>query len=124
MPDTMRLTVLVHKGVCHDATAMNDGKVIKMATVGGAGTLGMSGSLGTIEVGKKADIVLMNLRHLRSIPVHDPLETIVYSSSTEDIDTTIVNGKVIYHRGVFSCRIDEAQLAEQVMRELPLIRQS
>ena len=52
------------------------------------------------------------------MPMHDPMATIVYSSSAENIDTTIVDGKVVYRKGVFSCGIEEAQLAEQVRNEL------
>ena len=50
--------------------------------------------------------------------MHDPKATIVYSASAENIDTTIVNGKVVYRKGEFSCGIDEAMLAEQVRHEL------
>ena len=54
--------------------------------------------------------------------MHDPKATIVYSSSSENIDTTIVNGKVVYHKGGFSCGIDEEELVRQVMEEIPRIR--
>ena len=50
--------------------------------------------------------------------MHDPFATIVYSASAENIDTTIVNGKVVYRKGVFSCGVDEEQLHCQVMNEL------
>ena len=52
--------------------------------------------------------------------MHDPYATIVYSSSSENIDTTIVNGKVVYRKGRFSCGIEEALLAEQMKQELHL----
>ncbi len=118
MLDTMRLAALIHKGVCQDPTAMSAGNVVRMATVGGAKALGMEEALGSLEVGKRADIVLFDPDRIRSIPMHEPLATLVYSASAENIDTTIVNGKVVYRRGVFSCGIDETQLAEQVRREL------
>ena len=118
MLDTMRLAALIHKGACRDATAMSAGKVLRMATVGGARALGMGETLGSLEVGKKADLVLFNPDRLRSVPMHDPTATLAYSASAENIDTTIVNGKVVYRRGVFSCGIEEADLAEQVRREL------
>ena len=54
--------------------------------------------------------------------MHDPMATIVYSSSAENIDTTIVDGKVVYRKGVFSCGIEEAQLAEQVRNEFQGVR--
>ena len=48
------------------------------------------------------------------MPMHDPAATIVYSGSVENIDTTIINGKVVYRRGVFACGIEEKDLAESV----------
>ena len=118
MLDTIRLAALIHKGANCDPTAMSAENVMRMATVGGAKALGMEDKLGSLEVGKRADLVLFNPDRVRSIPMHDPMATIVYSSSAENIDTTIVDGKVVYRKGVFSCGIEEAQLAEQVRNEL------
>lgn len=118
MLDTIRLTALIHKGACRDATVMSAEKVLKMATMGGAKALGMERLIGSLEVGKKADIILFDPDRVRSIPMHDPKATIVYSASAENIDTTIVNGKVVYSKGVFSCGIEEAWLAEQIRCEL------
>ena len=118
MLDTMRLAALVHKGVRRDATAMSARQVVGMATVGGARALGRLHELGTLEVGKKADLVLFDPDHLKSTPLFDPLATVVYSSSPENIDTTIVNGKVVYQRGRFACGVDERELAEQVRAEM------
>ena len=121
MLDTIRLAALIHKGVNKDATAMSAGKVMRMATIGGARALGMGDKLGTLEVGKKADIVLLDPDRLRTIPMHEPDATIVYSSSAENVDTTIVNGKIVYRKGVFSCGIDEKQLAEEIRNSLSRI---
>ena len=118
MLDTMRLAALIHKGVCHDATAMSAEKVVRMATTGGAKALGMEKMLGSLEAGKKADIILFDPERIRSVPAHDPIATLAYSASAENIDTTIVNGEVVYRKGIFSCGIDEKQLSRQVMSEL------
>lgn len=118
MLDTMRLAALIHKGICRDATAMSAGKVVRMATMGGAHALGMDKITGTLEVGKKADILLFDPEKVRSVPMHDPIATLAYSASAENIDTTIVNGEVVYSKGSFSCGIDESQLARQVMYEM------
>lgn len=120
MLDTMRLTSLIHKGVSRDATAMSALKVVKMATAGGAKALGMENTIGSLEIGKKADIILFDPDKLKSVPMYDPMATIVYSASSENIDTTIVNGKVVYRKGSFSCGIEEEQLIEQVKQELHL----
>ena len=118
MLDTMRLTALIHKGVCRDATAMSAEKVVRIATMGGAKALGMGKMLGSLEAGKKADIILFDPERIRSVPMHSPIATLAYSASAENIDTTIVNGEVVYCKGVFSCGIDEEQLNRQVMSEL------
>lgn len=118
MLDTMRLAALIHKGARRDATAMSAESVVRMATTNGARALGMSAAIGSLEVGKKGDIVLFDPDKLKSIPMHDSLATIAYSSSSENIDTVIVDGNVVYRRGVFSCGVDEASLAEQIRDEL------
>lgn len=118
MLDTMRLAAMVQKGLHRDATAVCAQQVVEMATLGGARALGREDALGTLEVGKRADIVLFDPNHLKSTPLHDPLATIVYSSSPENIDTTIVNGQVVYQKGRFACGIEEAELAEQVQAEM------
>ena len=114
MLDAMRLAAMVQKGVLRDATAMSARQVVRMATAGGARALGREGALGTLEVGKRADVVLFNPNKLKSMPMHDPLATVVYSSSPESIDTTIVDGKIVYQGGRFACGVVEAELADQV----------
>ena len=118
MLDTMRLTALIHKGVLRDAAAMSSQEVVRMSTSGGAKALGMEKTIGSLEAGKKADIILFDPSRIRSVPMHDPFATIVYSASAENIDTTIVNGKVVYRKGIFSCGVDEAELHRQVMNEM------
>ena len=115
MLDTMRLAALIHKGICRDATAMSAKEVVRMATIGGAKALGMDKNIGTLEVGKKADIILFDPERIRSVPMHDPIATLAYSASAENIDTTIVNGEVVYSKGAFACGIDEAQLIREVL---------
>lgn len=97
---------------------MSARQVVRMATIGGARALGREDALGTLEVGKKADAILFDPNRLKSMPMHDPLATIVHSSSPENIDTTIVNGKVVYRRGRFACGVEEAELAEWVRTEM------
>ena len=121
MLDTMRLAALIHKGVCRDATAMSAEKVVRMATLGGAKALGMGKTVGTLEAGKKADIILFDPAKIKSVPMYDPIASLVYSADAGNIDTTIVNGEVVYRKGVFSCGIDEEQIYREVMSELQIL---
>jgi len=54
--------------------------------------------------------------------MHDAKATVVYASSEENIDTTVVNGKVVYHKGKFSCGIEEETLIEEINRELVTLK--
>lgn len=118
MLETMKLAALIQKGAHRDASVITAGQVMGMATRGGARALGMQDRLGTLEVGRKADMVLFDPRHLKSWPSHDAMATVVYASSEENIDTTIVDGKVCYHKGTFASGVSEAEIVEEVGREL------
>jgi 5-methylthioadenosine/S-adenosylhomocysteine deaminase len=69
--------------------------VLKMATVGGARILGLEKEIGTIEVGKNADLILVDLRSPHMAPLYHPMSTLVYSASGGDVKDVIVNGKIL-----------------------------
>ena len=118
MLETMKLAALIQKGLHRDASVISAEQVIRMATCGGAKAIGREDLVGTLEVGKKADMILFDPRHLKSFPNHDAKATVVYASAEENIDTTIVNGKVVYHKGLFSNGLNEADLIREVAAEV------
>ena len=126
MLETMKLAALIQKGFHRDASVITADQVIRMAACGGAKAIGMGNLIGTLEPGKKADMILFDPRHLKSFPNHNAEATVVYASSEENIDTTIVNGKIVYHKGTFSGGISEAELIREIdaevakMKKLPL----
>ena len=66
-----------------------------MATLGGANVLGLSHLIGSIEVGKKADIVLFNLNTPDWVPYQDPIQTLVYSATPGSVDTVLIDGQLL-----------------------------
>ena len=124
MLETMKLAALIQKGIHRDASVITAGQVIRMAACGGAKAIGMEDSVGTLEAGKKADMILFDPRHLKSFPNHDAEATVVYASSEENIDTTIVNGKVVYHKGVFAGGLSEAELIREIAVEVEKMKAS
>ena len=64
-------------------------------------------------------MILFDPRHLKSFPNHNAEATVVYASSEENIDTTIVNGKIVYHRGTFSGGCREEDLIREIGAEVP-----
>jgi len=70
-------------------------EIVKMATVGGARALGLEGEIGSIEIGKKADLILLNLDRIHSFPAADVFTTLVYSARATDVQTVIIDGEVV-----------------------------
>ena len=90
----MHLAGLVHKGHTGDATVMDAAGVIGMATADSAAATGFIDS-GTISVGKKADIVLLDAGDVHNIPLLNPVNALVYSAKGCDVHTVIVNGRIL-----------------------------
>lgn len=88
----MSLFAKVHKLINHDRTVFPAHEIVRLATLGGAKTLGMDHSIGSLEVGKKADIVLVETRSPNMFPVHDPFSVLVYSANPSNISDVWVNG--------------------------------
>ena len=70
-------------------------KVVEMATMGGARALHREGELGSLENGKLADIVVLETRSANMQPIFDPYSVLVYSANASNVNTVIVNGKII-----------------------------
>lgn len=69
--------------------------VLRMATIDGARALGMADETGSIEVGKKADLMLLNLNRLNTTPSPDPISAIVYAAGPSAVETVIIDGRVV-----------------------------
>jgi len=85
----------LHKLVNNDRTAMPPYKVVEMATLGGAKALHMEDKIGSIEKGKYADIAIVEVKSPNMIPIYDYYSALVYSANASNVETVIVNGKVI-----------------------------
>lgn len=75
---------------------------LKMATIWGAKVLGLDQEIGTLEVGKKADIITVDLRKPHLVPLYNPISTLVYSASGADVKDVIVNGRVLMKDRAFT----------------------
>ncbi|SEN78705.1 5'-deoxyadenosine deaminase [Lihuaxuella thermophila] len=114
----MRLAAILHKPA-YGPTAMKAKKVLEMATIGGARAVGMEDQIGSIEVGKKADLVILNLNKFHAYPSSevDPISRIVYSASKSDVETTIINGKIVMENRVMKT-IDEDLVLKESNRSI------
>lgn len=115
MLEVLKSTALMHKMRWKDPLAMTAPMVLEMATIGGARAIGLEKELGSLEVGKRADLFLFDpMRASTCSPAHDPVATLVYSSDSRGVVMTVVNGKVLLKEDAFT-EIDEraAVLEEQ-----------
>jgi 5-methylthioadenosine/S-adenosylhomocysteine deaminase len=95
MFETMKIAALLQKLTYQNPTVMPAYEVLKMATINGAKALGLGESIGSLEVGKKADIILVDLSKPHLKPLHNIYASIVYSARGSDVDTVIVDGKIL-----------------------------
>ena len=110
MMEVIKTSALIHKCVRRDPEVMSASEVLEMASVNGARTIGREEDLGAIEAGKKADFWLMNPMTSRCVPVADPVAALVYHSSEQNVETTVVDGKVILKEGKIMTLDEEAAL--------------
>ena len=88
-----------HKGLNKDSLCLGAKEIIDFATMGGARALGLEGEIGSIEPGKKADLVLIDLNKPWMQPVNNPLFSLVYSANGSEVDTVIIDGKILMEKG-------------------------
>jgi 5-methylthioadenosine/S-adenosylhomocysteine deaminase len=95
----MSTTAKVHKALSENPTFLDAKTAIRMATKWGAEVLGLGDKTGSLEEGKLADIIIMDLNKPHLTPLYDVSSHIVYSAMASDVDTVMVNGKVVVSSG-------------------------
>jgi 5-methylthioadenosine/S-adenosylhomocysteine deaminase len=95
MFESMRVASLLHKLQTVDPRAVSARAALEMATIRGARALGMERRIGSLEPGKRADLILVNASGARHTPMYDPISHLVYVTRGDDVQTTIVHGKVL-----------------------------
>jgi 5-methylthioadenosine/S-adenosylhomocysteine deaminase len=95
MLEEMKIATLQQKVANLDPTVLKADEVFKMANIGGATALGLEKEIGTIDVGKKADIVLVDMKAPHLTPYRHPISHLVYSAKGGDVDTVICNGQIL-----------------------------
>ena len=91
----MDLSAKVHKATLLDPTVMSAETVLKMATIEGARVLGMDRLIGSVEVGKQADIIILDMNQPHLTPLYNPYSQIVYAARGGDVKTSIIDGKPV-----------------------------
>ena len=108
-----------HRFFFRDDTVLPPGKVLEMVTIDAARALGMEKELGSIEAGKKADIILIDMFKPHLYPLNMPVYRVAYYANGNDVDTVIVNGEILME-GRQVRTVNEAEVLELAQREAEL----
>ncbi len=122
MFEEIKLCSLLQKGILADPTVIPAQTAFNLATRGGAKALGMDGSLGILKEGAKADLALVDFNKPHLQPHNDPVANLVYSASANDVETVIVDGKILYERGEF-LTLDEEKIYHEARKCAKRLRQ-
>jgi 5-methylthioadenosine/S-adenosylhomocysteine deaminase len=112
MFDTMKAASLLQKVHHRDAAVIKPYEVLRMATIGGAKALGLGAACGTLQEGKRADLILVELNTVHNQPINDVMSQIVHCAKASDVQSVMVNGEWLM-RNRQLIRHDEKQLIER-----------
>jgi 5-methylthioadenosine/S-adenosylhomocysteine deaminase len=112
MFEEIKAAAWMQKNRVYDPKVISAYKVLQMATVEGAKALGMENEIGTLEIGKKADIILVDIEKPHLYPHNDICALLAYAAQGADVDTTIINGEIVMeNRRLLT--IDEKEILKQ-----------
>ncbi|HET6351602.1 MAG TPA: amidohydrolase family protein [Coriobacteriia bacterium] len=94
--EEMRIGLLLQRAVLGEENFMTGGKFVKLATLDAARALRMGDVVGSLEPGKKADIVAVDLSKSHQLPTHFPYSTVVHTANPENVLCTMIGGRVVY----------------------------
>jgi 5-methylthioadenosine/S-adenosylhomocysteine deaminase len=111
----MRTAALLQKAM-HGPEALPAERALRMATIDGARALGLGDEVGSLEVGKRADVIIVDLRALHLNPINDVASALVYSAGSSDVTATIIDGRVLM-RDRELLTLNEQAVIEDARRE-------
>lgn len=120
MFEVMKVAALLHKGVNKNPVLLPAHQVLQMATLNGARALSWDSEIGSLEIGKKADLVMIDFKKPHLCPLHSETGHVVYAAKPADVDTVMVNGEIVMeNRQLTTVNIDKVMgLAEKTKEAL------
>ena len=91
----MKILALVHRALTNDPSTLPADQVLEMATLNGARAVGMESEIGSIEAGKRADIILVDLGHAQMTPTHHLPSAVVFQTYGNEVDTVLIDGNIV-----------------------------
>ena len=110
-----RFATLVARTARSEEKFLQPEKMIKTATLGGAKALGLENEIGTLEVGKKADLIAVSLSNTAQLPVHDIYSVLLFATNAGNVIWTMVNGQELFDGGKLT-KVDEGEIKSEIER--------
>lgn len=95
MFEEINLAAIIHKGASGDPTSVPAMTALEMATINGARGLRLDDEIGSLEIGKKADLIIIDLDKPHFYPLHDVVSSMAYTAQASDVETVIIDGKIV-----------------------------
>ncbi|WP_195707074.1 amidohydrolase [Vibrio metoecus] len=121
--DEFNQVAKVHKLVNHDRAAMPPLKVIDMATMGAARALHMEDKIGSLEVGKLADIIVIDTKAPNMVPIYNPYSALVYSANSGNVRHAVIDGKLVMQDRAINT-VNEEQIRQEALAFTDIVRKS
>ena len=120
MLEEMKIAALQQKVNTYNPTVLKAAEIFKMSTIGGAVSLGLEDEIGSLELGKKADMALVNMKAPHLTPYRHPISHLVYSANGGDVDTVICNGQILMQERelLIMDEMDVLEQAEEAAKDL------
>ncbi len=120
MFEIMKTTAILHKGVTKKPTLIPAKQVLEMATIEGAKALSWKNEIGSIEIGKKADLAVVDFKKPHHCPQYNETNQLVYATKSADVDTVIIDGKIVMeNRQLTTINVEKVmEMAEKIKARL------
>jgi 5-methylthioadenosine/S-adenosylhomocysteine deaminase len=109
----IQMAALIHKGVRLDPLAVPARAALEMATIGGARALRLDHLIGSLEAGKRADVIVLDLEEDNLVPLYDPVSHLAYATAAADVRTVLIDCQVVLEDGKL-LTLDEGEVRRQV----------
>jgi 5-methylthioadenosine/S-adenosylhomocysteine deaminase len=111
--EAMRTMIFLQRVTSMNPRTLLGKDALKMATIEGARSIGKGHEIGSLEKGKKADIILVNLTDVNTRPYNELVNNLVFAANSANIDTVIIGGEMLVHEGVFT-KFDKESILDEV----------
>lgn len=118
--EEINTAAMLHKLISNDPTVLDAKTVVEMATIGGARVLGLDKEIGSLEPGKRADLIILDMKQPHAHPVYNIYSLLVYSMKGSDVETVVIDGRIVMENRKF-IYLDEEGLyakAEEVAAKI------